>query len=159
VRIVNLLEHTSGWDDMAPRDYAFNPAKELTLKEGLAFNPKTRTSRWKPGTRFSYSNSGPPAAAYVIEKVTGQRFEDYVEQNWFKPLGMNTASYFDTPEVQSRLTKLYHKDGKTPFPYWHILLRPAGSINASAKDMANYVQFYLNRGSFGGVQLLPPAGD
>jgi CubicO group peptidase (beta-lactamase class C family) len=157
VRIVNLLEHTSGWDDMAPRDYAFNPAKELTLKEGLEFNPKTRTSRWKSGTRFSYSNSGPPAAAYVIEKVTGQRFEDYVEQNWFKPLGMNTASYFDTPEVQSRLTKLYHKDGKTPFPYWHILLRPAGSINASAKDMANYVQFYLNRGSFGGVQLLPSA--
>ncbi len=156
VRIVNLLEHTSGWDDMAPRDYAFNPATELTLKEGLAFNPKTRTSRWKPGTRFSYSNSGPPAAAYAIEKVTGQRLEDYVEQNWFKPLGMNTASYFDTPEVQSRLTKLYHKDGKTPFPYWHILLRPAGSINASAKDMANYVQFYLNRGSFGGVQLLPP---
>ena len=157
VRIVNVLEHTSGWDDMALRDYAFNPEKELTLKEGLAFNPTTRTSRWKPGTRFSYCNSGPPAAAYVIEKVTGQRFEDYVEQNWFKPLGMNTASYFDTPEVQSRLTKLYHQDGKTPFPYWHILLRPAGSINASAKEMANYVQFYLNRGSFGGVQLLPPA--
>ena len=156
VRIVNLLEHTSGWDDMALRDYAFDPGKEQTLKEGLAFNPKTRTSRWKPGTRFSYSNSGPPAAAYVIEKVTGQRFEDYVEQNWFKPLGMNTASYLDTPEVQSRLSKLYHKDGKTPFPYWHILLRPAGSINASEKEMANYVQFYLNRGSFGGVQLLPP---
>lgn len=156
IRIVNLLEHTTGWDDMALRDYAFNPATELTLKEGLAYDPQTRASRWKPGTRFSYANSGPPAAAYVIEKITGQRFEDYVEQNWFKPLGMNTASYFDTPEVQSRLTKLYHKDGKTPFPYWHILLRPAGSINASAKEMANYVQFYLNRGSFGGVQLLSP---
>ena len=157
VRIVNLLEHTTGWDDLALRDYAYNPAVELTLKEGLAYNPKTRTSRWKPGTRFSYCNSGPPAAAYVIEKITGQRFEDYVEQNWFKPLGMNTASYFDTPEVQSRLTKLYHKDGKTPFPYWHILDRPAGAINASAKEMANYVQFYLNRGSFGGMQLLPPS--
>ena len=157
VRIVNLLEHTTGWDDLALRDYAFNPAVELTLKEGLAFNPKTRTARWKPGTRFSYCNSGPPAAAYVIEKITGQRFEDYVEQNWFKPLGMNTASYFDTPAVQSRLAKLYHKDGQPPFPYWHILDRPAGAINASAKEMANYVQFYLNRGSFGGVQLLPPA--
>ncbi len=156
IRIVNLLEHTTGWDDMALREYAFNPAKELTLKEGLDYNPKSRTSRWRPGTRFSYSNSGPPAAAYAIEKITGQRFEDYVEQNWFKPLGMTTASYFDTPEVQSRLTRLYHGDGKTPYPYWHIILRPAGSINASAKEMANYVQFYLNRGSFGGIQLLPP---
>jgi CubicO group peptidase (beta-lactamase class C family) len=156
VRIVNLLEHTAGWDDLAPREFAFNPMPELTLKEGLDFDPKSRTSRWRPGTRFSYSNSGPPAAAYVVEKVTGQRFEDYVEQNWFKPLGMNTASYFDTPEVRSRLTVLYHTDGVTPVPYWHIILRPAGAINASAREMANYVQFFLNRGSFGGVQLLPP---
>jgi CubicO group peptidase (beta-lactamase class C family) len=156
VRIVNLLEHTSGWDDMALREYAFNPDKEVTLKEGLAYNPKSRTSRWKPGTRFSYSNSGPPAAAYVIEKVTGERFEDYVEENWFKPLGMDTASYFDTPEVRSRLATLYHADGVTPYPYWHIILRPAGAINASASDMAKYLQFYLNRGSVGNVQLLPP---
>jgi len=91
----------------------------------------------------------------VIEKITGQRFEDYVEHNWFQPLGMTTASYFDTPEVESRLTKLYREDGTT-VPYWHILMRPAGSINASAREMANYVQFFLNRGSFGGIQLLPP---
>lgn len=157
VRIVHLLEHTAGWDDMALREYAATPTDNLQLKEGLAFNPSSRTSRWKPGTRFSYSNVGPPAAAYVIERVTGRRFEDYVEENWFKPLGMKTASYFDTPDVESRLTKLYRSDGKTPFPYWHILLRPAGSINASAADMANYVQFYLNRGAYGGVELLPPA--
>lgn len=157
VRIVHLLEHTAGWDDMALREYAATPADELPLKEGLAFNPSSRTSRWKPGTRFSYSNVGPPAAAYVIEHVTGRRFEDYVEENWFKPLGMKTASYFDTPAAESLLTKLYHSDGNTPFPYWHILLRPAGSINASAADMANYVQFYLNRGAYGGVQLLPQA--
>jgi CubicO group peptidase (beta-lactamase class C family) len=157
IRIVNLLEHTSGWDDLSLREFADNPAKELTLQEGLAYDPKSRVSRWKPGTRYSYTNSGPAAAAYVVEKVTGQRFEDYVEQNWFKPLGMDTASYFDTPEVQDRLTKLYHRDGKTPFPYWHFIMRPALSVNASAKELANYVQFYLNRGSFGGIQLLPPA--
>jgi CubicO group peptidase (beta-lactamase class C family) len=155
VRIVNLLEHTSGWDDLALREYAYNPEPELTLREGLAYYPKSRTSRWRPGTRFSYANSGPAAAAYVVERVTGMRFEDYVEQNWFKPLHMDTASYFDTPEVRSRLTKLYHEDGTTPYPYWHIIVRPAGAINASAREMANYVQFYLNRGSFGGVQLLP----
>jgi CubicO group peptidase (beta-lactamase class C family) len=156
VRIVNLLEHTTGWDDIAFREYAYSPMPELTLKEGMDFNPKSRTSRWKPGTRYSYTNSGPPAAAYVVEKVTGQRFEDYVEENWFKPLGMKTASYFDTPEVEARLTKLYRADGVTPFPYWHIIMRPAGAINASAREMANFVQFFLNRGSFGGVQLLPP---
>lgn len=156
VRIVNLLEHTSGWDDLALREYAYSPAREATLKEGLAYNPKSRTSRWRPGSGFAYANSGPAAAAYVVEKVTGQVFEDYVDQNWFRPLQMSTASYFDTPQVESRLTRLYHKDGTTTYPYWHIIMRPAGSINASAREMANYLQFYLNRGSFHGVQLLPP---
>jgi hypothetical protein len=69
---------------------------------------------------------------------------------------MDTASYFDTPEVERRLATLYHQDGMTPFPYWHISLRPAGSINASAREMAHYVEFYLKRGAYGGVQLLPP---
>jgi len=67
---------------------------------------------------------------------------------------MDTSSYFYTPAVEQRLTKLYHPDGVTPYPYWHIAFRPAGSINASAKDMANYVRFYLQRGSLDGTQLL-----
>jgi CubicO group peptidase (beta-lactamase class C family) len=155
VRIVNLLEHTAGWDDLSMRAYAADFPDEGSLKEGLAYSRRSLTSRWKPGTLYSYANPGPPAAAYVVERISGQRFEDYVEQNWFKPLRMGTASYFYTPAVRDRLATLYHADGKTPFPYWHIILRPAGSINASATDMANYVQFYLNRGSFDGVQLLP----
>jgi Beta-lactamase len=59
------------------------------------------------------------------------------------------------PRRQSLL--LYHDDGKTPYPYWNILLRPAGSINASAKDMAACVQFYLNRGAVNGKQIVPAA--
>jgi CubicO group peptidase (beta-lactamase class C family) len=156
VRLVHLLEHTSGWDDLGASDYAFNPAKDATLKEGLALRPMNRRARWRPGTRFAYSNTGPAAAAYVVEQVTGQRFEDYVEQVWFRPLGMTTASYFGTPETLSRLTKLYRPDG-TALPYWKISVRPTGAINASTREMANYLQFYLNRGAFGGVQLLPAA--
>ena len=157
VRIVHLLEHTAGWDDLGLRDLAFQPDQEATLQEALALRPIARLSRWRPGTRCSYSNVGSAAAAYVVAKVTGQRFEDYVEQNWFRPLGMTTASYWGTPEVQSRLTKLYFADGTTPLPYDKISLRPAGAINASVRELANYLQFYLNRGAFGGVQLLPAA--
>jgi CubicO group peptidase (beta-lactamase class C family) len=157
VRIVNLLEHTTGWDDIALRDYANNDPKPLTTFEGLAYNPKTRTSRWPPGTFFSYCNGGPPAAAYIVEKITGKRIEDYVTENLFRPLRMNTATYFLTPESEQRLTKLYHSDGRTPFPYWHIIMRASGAINASAREMANYVQFYLNRGSFEGTRIVGPS--
>src|ERR1035437_6758497 len=152
VRVVDLLEHTTGWDDMHLPEYAKDP-KGMTLREGLEYYQKSRVSRWRPGTKMSYCNSGPPVAAYIVEKLTGQRFEDYVTKNFFEPIGMKTATYFEAPSPQ--LTTLYHSDGKTPYPYWNILLRPAGSINASAKDMAAYVQYYLNRGMVGGTQLVP----
>ena len=155
VRVVNLLEHTTGWDDIHFREYAKDAPDSMTLKEGLDYDHHSRTSRWRPGTRMAYCNSGPPVAAYIVEKITGQRFEDFVEQNLFAPIGMKTATYFQPPTGAA--TTLYHDDGKTPYSYSHILLRPAGAINASANDMAAYVQFYLNRGAVNGKQVVPSA--
>jgi CubicO group peptidase (beta-lactamase class C family) len=152
VRVVDLLEHTTGWDDMHLAEYA-KDAKGMTLRQGLDYYQRSRVSRWRPGTRMAYCNSGPAVAAYIVEKLTGQRFEDYVTQNFFLPIGMKTATYFEQPSPQ--LTTLYQADGKTPNPYWNILLRPAGAINASANDMAAYVRFYLNRGAVGGAQVVP----
>jgi CubicO group peptidase (beta-lactamase class C family) len=154
VRVVHLLEHTTGWDDLHLREYA-KDAANMDLRTALDFGRSSRFSRWRPGTRMAYCNSGPAVAAYIVEKVTGQRFEDYVEQNFFLPIGMKTATYFK-PDA-SQATTLYHGDGKTPYRYWNITYRPAGSINASAQDMAAYVQFYLNRGAVNGVQLVPAA--
>ncbi|MGA2301914.1 MAG: serine hydrolase domain-containing protein [Candidatus Acidiferrum sp.] len=152
MRVVDLLEHTTGWDDMHLREYA-KDAPGMSLREALDYDHHSRISRWRPGTRMAYCNSGPAVAAYIVEKITGQRFEDYVTQNFFEPIGMKTATYFQT--ASPPLTTLYHPDGKTPYPYWNILYRPAGSINASAKDMAAYVQFYLNRGTVNGTQVMP----
>jgi CubicO group peptidase (beta-lactamase class C family) len=155
IRVVHLLEHTTGWDDIHLREYAKQAPDSMTVREGLDYDHHSRTSRWRPGTRMAYCNSGPPVAAYIVEKLTGRRFEDFVQQNLFSPIGMKTATYFEP--TLGTATTLYHSDGKTPYTYWHILLRPAGSINASANDMAAYVQFYLNRGAVGGKQVVPAA--
>jgi CubicO group peptidase (beta-lactamase class C family) len=155
VRVVNLLEHTTGWDDMHLHEYAEDAPASMGLREALDGYHHSRISRWRPGTRMAYCNSGPPVAAYIVEKITNQRFEDFVEQNLFRPIGMKTATYFPPPAGTA--TTLYHADGKTPYPYWNIIYRPAGSINASARDMAAYVQFYLNRGMANGVQIVPAA--
>lgn len=153
VRVVNLLEHTTGWDDMHLREYA-KDAPGMDLRTALEYGRSSRVSRWAPGTRMAYCNTGPAVAAYIVEKITGQRFEDYVQQNLFLPIGMKTATYF-APAPQSATT-LYHNDGKTPYTYWNIIYRPAGSINASANDMAPYVQFYLNRGTVNGTVIATP---
>lgn len=152
VRVVDLLEHTTGWDDIHIREYAKDAPPAMSLRDALGYDHHSRTSRWRPGTRMSYCNSGPPVAAYIVEKITGQRFEDYVTQNFFQPNGMKTATYSQPPSPL--LTTLYHSDGKTPYPYWNILFRPSGSINASANDMAAYVRFYLNRGAVNGTQVM-----
>jgi CubicO group peptidase (beta-lactamase class C family) len=156
IRIVHLLEHTSGWDDVHLAEYASNDPKPLTLFEGLAYHPDSRVSRWRPGTRMAYCNAGPPVAAYIVEKITGKRFEDFVQENLFGPLHMGTASYLYTPEVRRQLTTLYSSDGQREVPYVHIVVRPSGAINASPRDMAGYVRFYLNRGSVDGVPVVKP---
>ena len=153
VRVVNLLEHTTGWDDLHFREYAKQAPDSMSLREGLDYDHHSRTSRWLPGTRMAYCNAGPAVAAYVVEKITGQRFEDFVQQNLFNPIGMKTATYFEP--APGTATTLYHPDGRTPFPYSHIIMRPAGAINASANDMAAYLEFDLNRGVANGKQVVP----
>jgi CubicO group peptidase (beta-lactamase class C family) len=155
IRLVHLLEHTTGFDDIHLQEYA-RRGESLSLREGLDYHPHSRTVRWKPGTHFSYCNSGPAVAAYLIEKVSGQRFETFVRKHFFGPLEMKTASYSLTEDIEQKLATGYESDGVTESPYWHIIMRPSGAINASPREMANFVQFLLNRASFRGVALLHP---
>lgn len=145
VRIAHLLEHTTGWDDIHIPEYAYSAPDAFTTKQGLDYHPDSRKSRWPPGTRHAYCNSGSAVAAYVVERITGQRFEDYVARTFFAPLGMDSSSYFKTRFYDERGATLYM--GSKPQDYWHIIHRAAGSINSSPRDMAKFLHFLLMRGS------------
>jgi len=151
IRVVNLLEHTTGWDGLHLRDYA-RDGRGMNLREGLESTRHSRVSRWPPGTRLAFSDSGPAVAAYIVEKLTGQRFEDYVQQNFFSPIGMKSATFLQPASQDAALQ--YHRDGKTQHRYRDFILRPADALNASALDMAALLKFYLDRGAVGGVQLI-----
>lgn len=151
ILVEHLLEHTTGWDDMHLTEYALNDP-QLSLKEGLDYHPHSRTSRWMPGTRMSYSNSGPPVAAYIIEKITSQRFEDYVQEQFFDPMGMENMTYFASEPYQQLGATLYIN--KEPQKYWNISVRPSGAINASPKDMAKMLRFFINRGRVDSLPLI-----
>jgi len=155
VLLAHLLEHTTGWDDIHLPEYAHNDPTPATLREGLDFHPHSRMSRWVPGSRSSYCNSGPPVAAYIVQKVTGQDFEEYVHERFWKPMGIETMTYQLNDNVRSKGVTLY--EGGVPQEYWHILMRPSGSINASAVDMAKFASFFVNRGNVEGVQLISEA--
>jgi CubicO group peptidase (beta-lactamase class C family) len=154
VRVVHLLEHTTGWDDTHPKEAAHDDPRPATLAEGLAVGPESRTSRWRPGTFYSYSNSGPAVAAAVVEKLTGKRFEDYVRESFFDRIGMPTADYFYSERTRALLTNHYHRDARTPYPYHHHALRPSGGLNASAREMGAYLRFFLRRGETDAGKIL-----
>lgn len=152
VRIVHLLENTTGWDDTHLREFAINNPT-ISPAKAINYDPSSRVSRWCPGTRMAYSNAGPAVAAYIVEKIAGKNFEDYISERFFQPIGMLTATY--QQPLSELTTRLYHADGKTVYPYWNLLYRPIGALNASAQDMANYLLFYLNCGKIHNKQIIP----
>lgn len=155
ILVENLLEHTTGWEDYHLVESAKDGSK-LTLKEAIDFHPHSRVSRWMPGTRFSYSNSGTGVAAYVVEKITGQKFEDYIQNTFFNPMGMTSMTYYiDTKAYKQHGAKLY-MDGK-PAKMWNALHSPSASINATPADMAKMVSFFIHRAKIDSVQLLSEA--
>lgn len=152
VRVIHLLQHTAGWDDIHLSEYANNAPSPLTLKQALDFHPHSRVSRWHPGERMSYSNSGHSVAAYIVQTIVNMHFEEYVTEQFFKPLNMPSATYRQPTEGDGKTATLYVKN--KPVEYWHITMRPSGAINASATDMANYLQFLLSNGKFNNQILL-----
>lgn len=157
VRVVHLLEHTAGFDDMQYNEvYNLDDPPDIPLQEVFARFPKPQRVRWMPGTRWAYSNPGYALAGYVVEKVTGRRFEDYVKEEILKPLGMVNSDFRLTDDTKRLLAQGYA--GKLPRPatYRDIYLRPAGDLKASPAELALLVQMLLNRGRVGEHQLIKP---
>jgi CubicO group peptidase (beta-lactamase class C family) len=149
-----LLEHTAGFLDLTKPEFDHSDPKPLTLREGLAVKPEARIGRWPPGMHSSYSNAGAGLAAYVLEDVTGERYEDFVERHLFKRLAMSTASYFLDYATEAKLATGFDSDGRTVIPYWHMIMRPFGGINATPRDMAALMQLLINKGQFQGKRIL-----
>lgn len=117
----------------------------------------------KPGygfrTKYGYCNSAFLAAGEVIPAVTDTSWDDFLKYHFFIPLKMNRSSttYKEITEDKNACKPHTLVDGKlTLLPYANIdNLGPAGSINSSAKDLANWLQMHLDSGKFEGKRILP----
>jgi CubicO group peptidase (beta-lactamase class C family) len=157
VRVVNLLEHTAGFDDMeASEVYNVRDPYDYPLLEVFKRFREPQIVRWQPGTRMSYSNPGYGIAGYLIEKITGQPYDKYIHDTFLQPLGMTNADFRFTDANKALLASGY--DGKTmkPVGYPYIYLRPAGDLKASPGELAKLVQLLLRRGTVAQTRLLAP---
>ncbi|MEM7468470.1 MAG: serine hydrolase domain-containing protein [Pseudomonadota bacterium] len=148
-----LLEHTAGFGDLSSRE--FDQVNALSLNEAFAVEPVSRRTRWQPGLHSSYSNSGAGVVAALIEAVSGQTFEAYMDAQIFAPLALGSATFLPPKNATKNLVRGYDQDGTTLIPYWHQLYRAFGALNISTMDMVKFTQILLNDGRHGNQQLLP----
>jgi CubicO group peptidase (beta-lactamase class C family) len=157
VRIVNLLEHTAGFDDMEFSEvYNLRDRYDFPLLDAFKRFRKPQIARWPPGTRMSYSNPGNAIAGYLIEKVTGMPFDQYIRDTLLRPLGMERADYPFTDANKPLLASAYNGNPPKAVGYPFIYLRPAGDLKASPGELAKLVQFLLRRGKTEEGQLVKP---
>src|SRR5579883_2205945 len=156
VRVVNLLEHSAGFDDMSFSEvYNTKDPPSFPLLKVFQAHPRPQETRWPPSTRFSYSNPGYAVAGYLIEKITGEPFDAYIKQNVLTPIGIAAGDFRLTDANRALLAQGYHST-QQPVPYKEIYLRPAGDMKASPGELARLVQFFLRRGRAGETQLVKP---
>jgi CubicO group peptidase (beta-lactamase class C family) len=157
VRIVNLLEHTAGFDDMqASEIYNFKDPYDFPLLAVFRRFKEPQVVRWPPGTRMSYSNPGFGIAGYLIEKVAGTPYDQYIRETILRPLGMANADFPFTDSNKPLLATAYDGDPPRALGYPYIYLRPAGDLKASPGELAKLVEFLLRRGKATDAQILKP---
>ena len=157
IRIVNLLEHTAGFDDMhASGAYNVQDPPDIKLLDVLQKFSSPLEARWPPGTRTAYSNPDYGIAGYLIEKITNEAYDIYIRENILLPLGMLNSDFRLTNLNQPLLANGYRDASLRPVPYVSIYLRPAGDLKSSPEEMAHFIQMILNRGKLGDTQIVKP---
>ena len=155
IKVVHLLEHTTGFDDMHFSKMYNLTGDDISLDTRLKNDEKSLVSRWRPGTRHSYSNPGYTILGYLVEKYADKSFEEYVTNEILKPIGMAQANLLSFPKGKTKYAQGYDyaKGDFKEVPFYAINSVPAGALNASATDMAELLKFFLNNGLVDSTQL------
>ena len=141
LRLVHLLEHTAGFDDLHFRNMWATPG--LDLQDQLQRMEREMTVRWPPGERFAYSNPGYGVAARVIEQVTQRDIRELIRERIWKPLGMTNTRWVGDPAGASfAVGQLDDAEERRA-----ISLPVAGGVISTATDMGHLVRFLLTRGA------------
>ena len=155
VTLRNIMTHTTGMEEVI-RGLIANDEKEiLPLETTLKHWVPER--EYAPGTTPAYSNYATALAGYMVERISGKSFDDYVEQNIFAPLGMEHSTF--RQPIQKDLLAMTSKGYKSASdgeeqPYEYINLAPAGSLASTGSDMGKFMIAHLQDGAFGEQRIL-----
>jgi CubicO group peptidase (beta-lactamase class C family) len=154
ITIRELLTHSAGfrnptwpWDCDDAANCDWQPFEPTQWAQVSAMLPYTHIA-FSPGTQWSYSNLGYVFLGQIIQRLTGDDFEVYVDKNILKPLGM-TNSYFDRSPyfLESRVSASYLRAGdkltEQPFNFDTGITTSNSGLKAPVPDMAKYLGFLI----------------
>jgi CubicO group peptidase (beta-lactamase class C family) len=163
ITLRDLLTHTSGLPGGYPpplndvyqkRNHTLAETTELIARQPLQF---------EPGTKWAYCNAGIDTLGRVVEVVSGRRFEDFLDQRVFGPLGMADTTFHPGSDQLKRLAVTYdNKDGKlvaVPRPFLDYVKDakhpvPAGGLFSTGGDLAKLYRMMLGGGQLDGKRVL-----
>jgi len=153
ITIFHLLTHTSGIPSFTGfADYRTRQSAPITPEKLVEwFRDKPLES--EPGTKWNYSNSGYALLGYLIEKISGQSYSDFLQQNIFTPLGMKDSGYDSNSAVIEHRAAGYtrSKDGPVNAGFINMTIPfSAGALYSTTEDLLRWEQ-----GLFGGKVLKP----
>jgi CubicO group peptidase (beta-lactamase class C family) len=156
VLVRHLLDHTSGLGDARLwQVFTLRGNPDAPLRDGLGAAPLPVGSR--PGRRFSYSNVGYLVLGMVIEAVTGERYEGWLDDHLLAPLGMtrSTAGFVTQGGARGDATlAMGHFENGEHAPSFAWPVRPAAQFTTTPADMATLARFLMSDGVVDGRQLV-----
>jgi len=157
VTLRQIMTHTAGFEEHLKALFVAAPARPVPLAEW----EKTQLPRriFPPGQTPAYSNYAAALAGYIVQRVSGEPFEAYVEHHIFTPLGMVHATFRQPlpPTLAPDMSQAYKLGAGDPKPFEIVNGPPAGALAASGGDLARFMIAILDDGrSPGGAHILKP---
>jgi len=170
IRIGDLLSHTSGMRQMPQGDMKdIHWKMDHTLAEAVASFAK-EPLEFEPGTKWLYSNTGFATLGRIIEVVSGQSYESFIQSRILQPLQMKDTFFYPPSDKLDRIAIVYTpKDGKETRAGGQILGGDPGAFRKGSKypgpeyglfstadDISHFCQMIQNHGTWKGARILSP---
>jgi len=155
ITLKNLMTHTPGFEEQVKDIFSLDSASP-DLGKFLSGHIPARI--FPPGAVPAYSNYGASLAGYIVERVSGMPFDQYVQQAIFQPLGMEHSSFDQPlpPQLAPEMSSGYQLASEGAKSFETVGPFPAGSLSSAASDMARFMIAHLQDGRYGDAQILRP---
>jgi hypothetical protein len=147
------MQHVAGFEEQAKgimSDDPKSPGFEALLKQWVPERV------FVPGTTPAYSNYGASLAGYIVQRVSGESFDDYLDKHIFAPLDMKYSTFRQPlpANLEPLMSQCYSLASEPVKKFEIIGPAPAGSLSAPGEDMAHFMIAHLQNGEYHGNRIL-----